>query len=125
MPHRSLAVQLTAHANPYAERLIGSIRRECLDHVIVLGEHHLRRILTSYGVYYHGARTHLALAKDAPKSRRSRTLRKVASSRSRKSAGCIIATSDAPPDIPSSTSLTHGSRSYARSPAPTRTSWLT
>ena len=56
--------------NPYAERLIGSIRRECLDHVIVLGERHLRRILTSYRVYYHGARTHLSLAKDAPTPRR-------------------------------------------------------
>ena len=50
--------------NPYAERVIGSIRRECLDHVIVLGEWHLRRLLTSYLSYYHGARTHLALAKD-------------------------------------------------------------
>jgi putative transposase len=56
--------------NPYAERLIGSIRRECLDHVIVLGERHLRRILTTYSVYYHGARTHLSLAKDAPTPRR-------------------------------------------------------
>ena len=56
--------------NPYAERLIGSIRRECLDHMIVLGEQHLRRILTSYCVYYHGARTHLSLAKDAPTPRR-------------------------------------------------------
>jgi putative transposase len=56
--------------NPYAERLIGSIRRECLDHVIVLGERHLRRILTSYRVYYHEARTHLSLAKDAPTPRR-------------------------------------------------------
>jgi transposase InsO family protein len=55
--------------NPYAERLIGSLRRECLDHVIVLGERHLRRILTSYSVYYHGARTHLSLAKDAPTPR--------------------------------------------------------
>jgi putative transposase len=70
VPHRPLAVQSTAHANPYAERLIGSIRRECLDHLIVLGERHLRRILTSYTVYYHLARTHLALAKDAPTSRR-------------------------------------------------------
>ena len=56
--------------NPYAERLIGSITRECLDHVIVLGEQHLRRILTRYTVYYHGARTHLALEKDAPTPRR-------------------------------------------------------
>jgi putative transposase len=55
--------------NPYAERLIGSIRRECLDHVIVLGERHLRRTLTSYLTYYHGARTHLSLEKDAPTPR--------------------------------------------------------
>jgi putative transposase len=52
--------------NPCAERLIGSIRRECLDHVIMLGERHLRRILTAYAGYYHGSRTHLSLAKDAP-----------------------------------------------------------
>jgi transposase InsO family protein len=52
--------------NPFAERLIGSIRRECLNHVLVLGERHLRRILTRYLVYYHQARTHLALDKDAP-----------------------------------------------------------
>jgi len=56
--------------NPYAERLIGSIRRECLDHVIVLGERHLRRLLTHYAAYYHGARTHLSLEKDAPTPRR-------------------------------------------------------
>ena len=56
--------------NPYAERVIGSIRRECLNHVIVLGEHHLRRLLTAYLTYYHGARTHLALEKDAPTPRR-------------------------------------------------------
>jgi putative transposase len=52
--------------NPLAERLIGSIRRECLNHVLVLGERHLRRILTRYFAYYHQARTHLALNKDAP-----------------------------------------------------------
>ena len=52
--------------NAFAERLIGSIRRECLNHVLVLGERHLRRILTGYFAYYHQARTHLALAKDAP-----------------------------------------------------------
>ena len=59
--------------NPYAERLIGSIRRECLDHVIVLGERHLRRLLAAYLTYYHGARTHLALEKDAPTTRRIQT----------------------------------------------------
>ena len=52
--------------NPFAERLIGSIRRECLHHVLVRGERHLRRILTRYFAYYHQARTHLALDKDAP-----------------------------------------------------------
>src|SRR3989449_1210781 len=52
--------------NPFAERLIGSIRRECLNHVLVLGENHLRRILARYFEYYHRARTHLALDKDAP-----------------------------------------------------------
>lgn len=52
--------------NPFAERLIGSIRRECLNHVLVLSERHLRRILTRYFAYYHQARTHLALDKDAP-----------------------------------------------------------
>ena len=56
--------------NPYAERLIGSIRRECLDHVIVLGERHLRRVLASYMAYYQNSRTHLSLAKDAPTPRR-------------------------------------------------------
>ena len=55
--------------NPYAERLIGSIRRECLDHVIVLSERHLRRVLTGYLAYYHGWRTHLSLEKDAPTPR--------------------------------------------------------
>jgi transposase InsO family protein len=47
--------------NAYAERLIGSIRRECLDHVVVLGERHLRHVLLSYMNYYNGTRTHLSL----------------------------------------------------------------
>jgi putative transposase len=55
--------------NPYVERLIGSIRRECLDHIIVWNERSLRRTLRSYFAYYHDSRTHLALAKDAPESR--------------------------------------------------------
>ena len=63
----------TAPASPwqngFAERLIGSIRRECLDHIIVLGETHLRRILRSYPNYYSGIRTHRSLDKDAPVSR--------------------------------------------------------
>jgi transposase InsO family protein len=55
--------------NGFVERLIGSIRRECVDHIIVLGEVHLRRILKSYADYYNGARTHRSLNKDAPVSR--------------------------------------------------------
>lgn len=55
--------------NAFVERLIGSIRRECLDHAIVLGESHLRRILRSYFAYYHNSRTHLSLYKDAPEPR--------------------------------------------------------
>jgi transposase InsO family protein len=55
--------------NGFAERLIGSIRRECLDHVVVLGEAHLRRILKSYADYYNSVRTHRSLHKDAPISR--------------------------------------------------------
>src|ERR1700693_2936049 len=63
----------TAPASPwqngFAERLIGSIRRECVDHIIILGEAHLRRILRSYACYYNGIRTHRSLGKDAPISR--------------------------------------------------------
>jgi transposase InsO family protein len=55
--------------NPYAERVIGSIRRGCLDHMITLGERHLKRILSSYVDYYHSARTHLPLEKDSPDGR--------------------------------------------------------
>lgn len=55
--------------SPYVERLIGSIRRECLNHMIVLNERHLRRRLRSYFTYYHDARTHLGLAKQCPKPR--------------------------------------------------------
>ena len=60
----------TAPASPwqngFAERLIGSIRRECLDHIVVFGETHLRRILQPYAQYYNGVRTHRSLDKDAP-----------------------------------------------------------
>jgi transposase InsO family protein len=63
----------TAPASPwqngFAERLIGSIRRECVDHFIVLGEAHLRQILRAYAGYYNGVRTHRSLDKDAPVSR--------------------------------------------------------
>ena len=55
--------------NPYAERLIGSLRRECLDPIIVLDEVHLREILAKYFEYYNGACYHLSLAGDAPEPR--------------------------------------------------------
>jgi hypothetical protein len=55
--------------NPYVERLIGTVRGECLDRVLVFGEAHLRQILSSYAVYYNGVRPHLALGKDAPLGR--------------------------------------------------------
>jgi putative transposase len=55
--------------NPYVERLIGSVRRECLDHVIVMNQRHLKRILIQYYDYYHQWRTHLSLEMDCPKPR--------------------------------------------------------
>ena len=55
--------------NPYCERVIGSIRRECLNHVIILSERHLKRILTAYFEYYHGCRTHLSLDRNSPQPR--------------------------------------------------------
>jgi putative transposase len=55
--------------NPYVERIIGSIRRECLNHAIILDERHLRRVLSSYFQYYRTSRTHLSLHKDCPEHR--------------------------------------------------------
>jgi transposase InsO family protein len=72
---RALGIEevLSAPRSPwqraYVERVIGTIRRECLDHMIVFGEDSLRRTLRSYFDYYHGSRTHLSLSKDAPDSR--------------------------------------------------------
>jgi transposase InsO family protein len=74
---RTLDMQeaVIAHRSPwqnaYAERVIGSIRREWLDHVVVIGARHLREILSKYVDYYNGTRTHLSLSKDAPKPRPS------------------------------------------------------
>ncbi|MFH1279661.1 MAG: integrase core domain-containing protein [Candidatus Eisenbacteria bacterium] len=55
--------------NPYVERVIGSIRRECLDHIIIFSENHLRKVLRGYLDYYHESRTHLGLGKDCPETR--------------------------------------------------------
>src|SRR5271154_424520 len=60
--------------NGYAERLIGSIRRDCLDHVVTFGKQHLRHLLEPYQRYYNEARTHLSLSKDAPVSRAVQTV---------------------------------------------------
>jgi hypothetical protein len=65
--------------NGHVERLIGSIRRECLDHVVVLGERHLRHLLANYATYYNGVRTHLALDKDTPLHRPAQTVGRIAS----------------------------------------------
>ena len=55
--------------DPYIERVIGTLWRDCLDHVLILGERHLRRVLTLYSLYYNETRTHLGLSKDAPRRR--------------------------------------------------------
>jgi transposase InsO family protein len=64
---------ITAPRSPwqkaYVERVIGSIRRECLDHIVISNERHLRRVLSYYVEYYHRTRTHLALNKDCPDPR--------------------------------------------------------
>ena len=63
--------------NGYAERLIGSIRRECLDHVVVFGERHLRHVLSCYMEYYNATRTHLSLGKDAPNGRAAQSVGRI------------------------------------------------
>ena len=65
--------------NGFAERLIGSIRRECVDHMVVLGEAHLRRILTKYAAYYNELRTHRSLGKNAPIHRAIQHVGRIAS----------------------------------------------
>src|SRR4030095_16484104 len=81
----------------YVERLIGTLRRECLDHVIVLNEGSLRYHLRRFCDYYHRSRTHLSLQKDTPESRQVQLPKLVASSPFPNWVACIIATSVAPP----------------------------
>lgn len=64
--HEVLTAPQSPWQNAYAERLIGSIRRECLDHFLVLHARHLKRVLTAYFRYYHRSRTHLSLGKQCP-----------------------------------------------------------
>jgi integrase-like protein len=65
-----VSVPASPWQHPYVERVIGSIRRECLDHIIVFNAAHLGRVLTTYVTYYHRSRTHLGLEKDTPDHRR-------------------------------------------------------
>jgi hypothetical protein len=70
----STSTQRAAAQIPEAIGVLGSIRRECLDHVVVFGERHLRHLLNSYQKYYNEARTHLSLHKDAPVPRAAHTV---------------------------------------------------
>ena len=101
----------------YVERVIGSIRRECLDHIVIFNERHLRRVLSSYIDYYQRTRTHLSLDKDCPDPRpiMPRRIGKVIPSL--RSAACIIATNASPPDsspIPAHQSLRGGRYAVVR-----------
>src|ERR1019366_5932031 len=78
--------------NAYVERIIGSIRRECLNHVVIFDERHLRRILSSYVQYYHRTRTHLSLDKDCPQTRPISPPTGARLLPSQRSVVCIIAT---------------------------------
>ena len=84
--------------NAYVERVIGSIRRECLDHLVIFSERHLRRVLSSYVDYYHRSRTHLSLNKDCPEQRPIPARKVGKSSPSLKLAGYIIDTSASRPN---------------------------
>ena len=72
-----LAAPRSPWQNPYVERLIGSIRRDCLNHFVILNARHLKRILASYFVYYHGSRTHLGLDKQCPFPRQASTVGRI------------------------------------------------
>ena len=82
--------------NAYVERFIGSIRRECLDHVIVLSAAGLQRVMKDYVAYYMRSRTHLSLDKDSPTPRPVMPPTAAASSRFQRSTGCTIATTARP-----------------------------
>jgi len=84
--------------NAYVERVIGSIRRECLDHVVIFNERQLRRVLSTYIDYYNQTRTHLSLDKIARNRTRSCHSGSEESSPSHKSMACITVTNVSPPD---------------------------
>jgi transposase InsO family protein len=93
---------LSAPGSPWQrasiERVIGTMRRECLNHMVVLNERCLHRHLKSFSDYYHRSRTHLALEKDSPEPRPIQPQTLDGSSRFRKLVGYIIGTSGAPPE---------------------------
>ena len=80
--------------------MIGSIRRECLDYIVIFNERHLRRVLSSYADYYHRSRTHLSLDKDCPDPRPVMPPGAGESSPFHKSMACITATNVSLPDSP-------------------------
>ena len=84
--------------NAYVERVIGSIRRECVDHVVIFNERHLRRVLSTYIDYYNQTRTHLSLDNIARNRTRSCHSGSEESSPSHKSVACITVTNVSPPD---------------------------
>ncbi|MGA7873304.1 MAG: integrase core domain-containing protein [Candidatus Binatus sp.] len=84
--------------NAYVQRVIGSIRGECLDHVVVINERHLRRVLISYANYYHHWRAHLSLDKDCPDARPVQPPNRGKVIAIRKSADFTIVTNASPPD---------------------------
>jgi transposase InsO family protein len=84
--------------NAYVERVIGSIRRECLDHIVIFDERHLRRVISSYVDYYQSTRTHLSLDKDCLDPRPTCHPGSGRSSPSQKSVACTTATNVSPPD---------------------------
>jgi len=89
----------------YVERVIGSIRRECLDHVIVFHEASLRRTLNLYFDYYHRSRTHLCWERTHRSHERFSRRKSGPSWRYRRSADCITATNDGPPETPPSLNI--------------------
>jgi hypothetical protein len=103
--------------NAYVERVIGSIRRECLDHVVIFNERHLRHVLSSYVDYYHRARTHLSLDKDSPHSHPIQPPRSGRVIAIPQVGGCTITTSASRPDG-TNASVYHGWSPLASVPVP-------
>ena len=93
-----LSVPRSPWQRAYVERVIGSIRRECLDHVIVFHERSIRRILDSYFDYYHRSRTHLSLGKFSPEPRPIQPPEIGPVGQCRRSADCTTATNDGLPE---------------------------